>query len=91
MNTLLTFWLYGNALVLVAYWSVVISQLRRGAIPFRDLIKGVGISLLAVLLWPYFLVRWIWMLLRGDLTRDVILAPLENAPREGAGDAEEGS
>ena len=79
MNTLLTFWLYGSALVLVAYWSVVFGQLRRRLIPAGDLVKCVGISLLAVLVWPYLLVRWIWMLLRGDLTRDVILEPLNNA------------
>ena len=79
MNTLLTFWLYGSALVLAAYWSVVFGQLRRGVIPARDLVKCVGISLLAVLVWPYLLVRWIWMLLRGELTRDVILEPLNNA------------
>ena len=89
MNTFLTFWLYGSAMVLVAYWSVVISQLRRGVIPARDLVKGMGISLLAVLLWPYFLVRWIWMLLRGDLTRNVILEPLDNALTKGAGDPED--
>jgi len=84
MNTFLTFWLYGSALVLVAYWSVVFSQLRRGVIPARDLFKCVGISLLAVLVWPYLLVRWVWMLLRGDLTRDVILEPLNNAAAAGA-------
>ena len=79
MNTFLTFWLYGSALVLVAYWSVVFGQLRRGVIAARDLFKCVGISLLAVLVWPYLLVRWIWMLLRGDLTQDVILEPLNNS------------
>lgn len=89
MNTFLTFWLYGSAMVLVAYWSVVISQLRRGVIPARDLVKGVGISLLAVLLWPYFLVRWIWMLLRGDLTRNVILEPMNNVLIKGVGDPED--
>lgn len=89
MNTFLTFWLYGSAMVLVAYWSVVISQLRRGVIPARDLVKGVGISLLAVLLWPYFLVRWIWMLLRGDLTRNVILEPMNNVLKKGVGDPED--
>lgn len=89
MESFLTFWLYGSALVLVGYWSVVLSQLRRGPIPPKDLVKCVGISLLAVLLWPYFLVRWIWMLLRGDLTRHVILEPLDNAPREGANPEDE--
>lgn len=89
MNTFLTFWLYGSAMVLVAYWWVVISQLRRGVIPARDLVKGVGISLLAVLLWPYFLVRWIWMLLRGDLTRNVILEPMNNVLIKGVGDPED--
>ncbi len=89
MNTFLTLWLYGSVLVLVAYWSVVISQLRRGVIPARDLVKAAGISLLAVLLWPYFLARWVWLLIRGDLTRDVILEPLDNAPIKGAGNPED--
>jgi len=89
MNTFLAFWLYGSALVLVAYWSVVFSQLRRGVIPARDLVKGVGISLLAVLVWPYLLVRWIWMLLRGDLTREVILEPLNNEATLESGNPED--
>ena len=44
----------------------VVSQMRRGIIVAKDLVKAVGISLLAVLAWPFLLVAWIWMLLRGD-------------------------
>jgi len=91
INTLLTIWFYGSALILAAYWSVVIRHLFRGLIPARDLTKSIGISLLAVLLWPYLLVRWFWMLLRGDLTQDVILDPLDNTANQRARDQDENS
>ena len=83
MNVFLKFWFYGSALIFVGYWSVVFSQFRRGVITARDLRKGVLISLLAILLWPYLLARWLWMLLSGDLTREIILDPLD-ASAEGA-------
>ena len=79
MNTLLSVWLYGSAFILAAYWYVTISHLLRARIPVADLAKTVGISLLILLLWPYFLIRWLWCLLKGDLTRDVILDPINNA------------
>jgi len=78
-------------LVLAAYWSVVIRHLFRGLISARGLIKSVGISLLAVLLWPYLLVRWLWMLLRGDLTQRVILDPLDTTENQRARDQDESS
>lgn len=80
MNTLLSVWLYGSALILVAYWYVTISHLLRARITIADLAKSVGISLLILLLWPYFLIRWLWCLLKGDLTREVILDPLDHKP-----------
>ena len=36
----------------------------------------MGISLLILLIWPYFLLRWLWCLVSGDLTREVILDPI---------------
>ena len=79
MNTLLLVWLYGSAFILAAYWYVTISHLLRARIAVADLVKSVGISLLMLLLWPYFLFRWLWCLLNGDLTREVILDPIDNA------------
>lgn len=78
MNTLLLAWFYGSAFILAAYWYVTISHLLRGRIAVGDLIKAVGISLLMLLLWPYFLIRWLWYLRNGDLTREVILEPIDN-------------
>ena len=80
MSTLLSFWLYGSALILAAYWYVTISHLLRARITAADLTKSVGISLLMLVLWPYFLVKWLWCLLSGDLTREVILEPVNKAP-----------
>ena len=79
MNTLLSVWLYGSAFILAAYWYVTISHLFRARATIADLAKSVGISLLILLLWPYFLIRWLWLLLSGDLTREVILDPIDNA------------
>ena len=79
MNTLLLFWLYGSAFILAPYSYVTISHLLRGRITWADLAKSVGISVLILLLWPYFLVRWAWCLLKGDLTREVILVPIDFA------------
>jgi hypothetical protein len=78
MDTLLSVWLYGSTFILAAYWYVTISHLFRGRMAITDLAKSVGISLLILLLWPYFLGRWLWCLLRGDLTRQVILDPLDH-------------
>lgn len=86
MNTLLSVWLYGSAFILVAYWYVTISHLLRARITIADLAKSVGISLLILLLWPYFLIRWLWCLLNGDLTREVIFDPLDNTPNSQNGD-----
>jgi hypothetical protein len=86
MNTLLSVWLYGSAFILVAYWYVTISHLLRARITISDLAKSVGISLLMLLLWPYVLIRWLWCLLKGDLTRKVILDPLDNTPKPQDGD-----
>ena len=88
MNTLWTVWIYGSALILAAYWYVTISHLLRGRIAAADLVKAVGISLLILLVWPYFLFRWLWHLFRGDLTREVILDPIDNAanPRDKDGE-----
>ena len=80
MNTLLSVWLYGSAFILAAYWYVTISHLFRRRMAIIDLAKSVGISLLILLLWPYFLIRWVWCLLSGDLTRKVILDPLDHTP-----------
>jgi hypothetical protein len=80
MSTLLSFWLYGSALILAAYWYVTISHLLRARITIPDLGKSVGISLLILLIWPYFLIRWLWCLVSGDLTREVILDPIVKAP-----------
>ena len=87
MNTLLSVWLYGSALILAAYWYVTISHLLRARIAVADLAKAVGISLLILVLWPYFLVRWLWCLLNGDLTRKVILDPLDKTPNSQNGDS----
>lgn len=76
MSTVFSIWLYGSALILAAYWYVTISHLLRARIAIRDLGKSVGISLLILLVWPYFLVRWLWCLVSGDLTREVILDPV---------------
>ena len=86
MSTLLSIWMYGSALILAAYWYVTISHLLRARITFTDLGKSVGISLLMVLIWPYFLVRWLWCLVSGDLTREVILDPVVKAPSPRDGD-----
>jgi hypothetical protein len=86
MNTLLSVWLYGSALILVAYWYVTISHLLRARIAIADLAKSVGISLLILVLWPYFFIRWLWCLLKGDLTRKVILDPLDNTSNSQDGD-----
>ena len=86
MNTMLSVWLYGSAFILVAYWYVTISHLLRARISIADLAKSVGISLLILLLWPYFLIRWLWCLLNGELTREVILDPLDNTPNSQGGD-----
>ena len=80
MSTLLSFWLYGSALILAAYWYVTISHLLRARITIPDLGKSVGISLLILLIWPYFLIRWLWCLVSGDLTREVIFDPIVKAP-----------
>ena len=80
MNILLSIWLYGSALILAAYWYVTISHLFRARIGVADLGKSVGISLLILLIWPYFLFRWLWSLVSGDLTREVILDPVAKAP-----------
>mgnify|MGYP001813418594 FL=1 len=76
MSTVFSIWLYGSALILAAYWYVTISHVLRGRITVRDLGKSVGISLLILLVWPYFLIRWLWCLVSGDLTREVILDPV---------------
>jgi len=76
MSTLLSIWLYGSALILAAYWYVTISHLLKARITIRDLGKSVGISVLILLIWPYFLIRWLWCLVSGDLTREVILDPI---------------
>ena len=76
MSTVFSIWLYGSALILAAYWYVTISHVLRARITVRDLGKSVGISLLILLVWPYFLIRWLWCLVSGDLTRDVILDPV---------------
>jgi hypothetical protein len=76
MSTVFSIWLYGSALILAAYWYVTISHLLRARITIRDLGKSVGISLLILLVWPYFLIRWLWCLVSGDLTREVILDPV---------------
>ena len=76
MSTVFSFWLYGSALILAAYWYVTISHVLRARITVRDLGKSVGISLLILLVWPYFLIRWLWCLVSGDLTREVILDPV---------------
>ena len=86
MNTLLSVWLYGSALILVAYWYVTISHLLRARIAIADLAKAVGISLLILVLWPYFFIQWLWFLLKGDLTRKVILDPLDNTSNSQDGD-----
>ena len=86
MNMLLSVWLYGSALILVAYWYVTISHLLRARIAIADLAKAVGISLLILVLWPYFFIRWLWFLLKGDLTRKVILDPLDNTSNSQDGD-----
>jgi hypothetical protein len=83
---LLTAWLYGSALILAAYWYVTISHLLRARIGIAELGKAVGISLLILLLWPYFLIRWLWSLLNGELTREVILDPLDHASNLQDGD-----
>jgi hypothetical protein len=80
MRTLLSIWLYGSAFILAAYWYVTVSHLLRARITSRDLGKSLGISLLILLIWPYFLVRWLWCLVSGDLTREVILDPIAKAP-----------
>ncbi len=79
MNTLLSIWLYGSAFILAAYWYVTISHLFRARITVADLPKILGISLLILFLWPYILMRWLWCLLKGDLTREVILDPIDIA------------
>jgi hypothetical protein len=79
MNTLMSAWLYGSAFVLATYWYVAISHLLRGRVTVADLPKMVGISLLLVLVWPYVFLRWLWCLLKGDLTRDVIIDPIDTA------------
>jgi len=76
MSTLLSIWLYGSALILAAYWYVTISHLIRARITIPDLGRSLGISLLILLIWPYFLLRWLWCLVSGDLTREVILDPI---------------
>ena len=81
MKTLISVWMYGSALILAAYWYVAISHLLKSRVTVADLPKMAGISLLIVLVWPYFLVRWLWCLLKGDLTREVILEPIEGAAR----------
>jgi hypothetical protein len=86
MKTLLSAWLYGSAFILAAYWYVTISHLLRAHIAITDLAKSVGISLLILLLWPYFLIRWLWYLVNGDLTREVILEPLDRPPNSQDGD-----
>jgi hypothetical protein len=79
MKIVLSVWLYGSAFILAAYWYVAISHLLRARIAASDLPKMVGISFLIVLVWPYFLIRWLWCLLKGDLTREVILDPIDSA------------
>ncbi len=86
MSTLLSIWLYGSALILAAYWYVTISHLLRARITIPELRKSVGISLLILLIWPYFLIRWLWCLVSGDLTREVILDPIDKAPSPRNGD-----
>jgi hypothetical protein len=76
MSILLSIWLYGSAFILAAYWYVTISHLLRARIAFSDLGKSAGISLLILLIWPYFFIRWFWCLVSGDLTREVILDPI---------------
>jgi hypothetical protein len=80
MSTLISIWLYGSALILAAYWYVTISHLLRARIAIRDLGKSVGISLLILLIWPYFLIRWLWCLVSGDLTGEVVLNPNVETP-----------
>jgi hypothetical protein len=86
MSTLLSIWLYGSALILAAYWYVTISHLLRGRITIPELRKSAGISLLILLVWPYFLIRWLWCLVSGDLTSEVILDPIDKAPSPRNGD-----
>ena len=81
MNTAFSVWLYGSAFILAAYWYVAISHLLKARITVTDLPKMVGISLVILLVWPYFLIRWLWCLLKGDLTREVILDPIDNAAK----------
>lgn len=80
MSTLFSIWLYGSALILAAYWYVTISHLLRARTTIPDLGKSLGVSLLILLVWPYFLIRWLWCLVSGDLTREVILDPIAKAP-----------
>ena len=76
MSTVFSIWLYGSALILAAYWYVTISHLLRARITVRDLAKSVGISLLILIVWPYFLIRWLWCLVSGERTREVVLEPV---------------
>ena len=82
----MSIWLYGSALILAAYWYVTISHLLQARITASDLAKSVGISLLILLVWPYFLIRWLWCLVSGDLTREVILDPIVKSPNPQNGD-----
>ena len=88
MDTLLLVWIYGSAFILAAYWYVTISHLLRGRISVTGLIKSVGISLLILLVWPYFLIRWLWCLLNGELTSEVILDPIDNVANSRDRDSE---
>ena len=83
MSILLSIWLYGSALILAAYWYVTISHLLKARITVPDLGKAVGISLLILLIWPYFLIRWLWCLASGELTRGVILDPVATGSKPG--------